>query len=807
VPRLVKRQVRMLEPEAWREAKRTASRIGVSPTALLATAFAEAVRPWSATPGFTLGLVGSYKPPIHPQIDHVLGNFNTVQLLAVEASAGNFDERARRLQQRIATDLDHQAFSGHRVLREWNRRQRTGGRASLPVLFDSVIEYGHAAYQDPEPRQEPGENVKDVEDADASRPRWRLDLTEVDLMISLPQVLVLAIAIEEEDGSLSFVSQAVEEVLVPGCIPDLLDRLRNLLAHLGGGEAVWHEEPAGRPGTGLEEPPPPAPLPASPAIPWGPLEHELADLWEEILGHRPAPGGSEDFFALGGDSLTATRLLSRVQARWGHGFAAADFFARPTLEAVAESLRRTTPRPAPLRRLAARARAALPWLRQEDGAPRHGASHGMRMYFILWTGLLVSGFGTALGSFTLGVWLFQHTKSATQFSMLMFVAAVTGLVVSPFAGAMADRFDRRRLLIAVEVASTLMVMTLALLLYTGHLQTWFIYPFVLTMVALGTFQQPALFSSISLLVPRDQLVRASGMAQTAGAVTGIVAPLLAGVLIATISFHGVILIDCCTFLFSILAMLVVRIPRAPATAEPERRTFRRDLLEGLNYLRMRHGLLYLLLLFGMTNFSMGIVQATLTPLILSFATAAELGTINSISAAGGLLGGIAISVWGGPRHRLRMIAAGLAFQGLILLLGGLRPSVPLIAAATFCFMAAMPLILGSNQAIWQAKVDHAVQGRVFALRGMIGTASVPIAYLLAGPLADQVFEPLLAPGGALAGSVGRLIGVGPGRGVGLMYMILGLSVVLIVCLFYFLNPRLRRLEAELPDAAPLAEPG
>jgi len=116
----------------------------------------------------------------------------------------------------------------------------------------------------------------------------------------------------------------------------------------------------------------------------------------------------------------------------------------------------------------------------------------------------------------------------------------------------------------------------------------------------------------------------------------------------------------------------------------------------------------------------------------------------------------------------------------------------------------MPLILGSNQAIWQAKVEHALQGRVFALRGMIGTASVPIAYLLAGPLADQVFEPLLVPGGALAGSVGRLIGVGPGRGVGLMYMILGVSVILIVCLFYFLNPRLRRLEAELPDAAPVA---
>ncbi|HSN86245.1 MAG TPA: MFS transporter, partial [Thermoanaerobaculia bacterium] len=142
----------------------------------------------------------------------------------------------------------------------------------------------------------------------------------------------------------------------------------------------------------------------------------------------------------------------------------------------------------------------------------------------------------------------------------------------------------------------------------------------------------------------------------------------------------------------------------------------------------------------------------------------------------------------------------LVAQGCLLLLGGLAPSVSLIALAAFAFMATGPIINGCNHAIWQSKVDLDVQGRVFAVGRMIASSTPPLAALLAGPLADQVFGPLLVPGGALADTfLGRLIGVGPGRGIGLLFIVLGALVLLIVSVS-FLNPRLRRVESEVPDA-------
>ena len=142
-----------------------------------------------------------------------------------------------------------------------------------------------------------------------------------------------------------------------------------------------------------------------------------------------------------------------------------------------------------------------------------------------------------------------------------------------------------------------------------------------------------------------------------------------------------------------------------------------------------------------------------------------------------------------------------AVQALILFLGGLKPSIPLIAAAACAFMFILPFINGWTQVLLQSKVALDVQGRVFGVAGMIALASVPVASLIGGPLADRVFEPMFRPGGALAGTVGRLIGVGPGRGIGFLFGLMG-GLILVVLGLASLNPRLRRLESEIPDALP-----
>jgi len=425
---------------------------------------------------------------------------------------------------------------------------------------------------------------------------------------------------------------------------------------------------------------------------------------------------------------------------------------------------------------------------------------GMRAFLVLWIGQLVSAIGTGLGSFTLGVWVYEKTGSATSFALMAFTAGTTALLLSPLAGSLADRWDRRRLLMLSDLGSALTTLAMAALLFSGRMQPWHIYPVVALMVGFGVFQGPALLASISLLVPKEQLARASGMTQMAQAGAQILGPLTAGILIGRIGYSGVVLIDCATFLVSLATVVRIRFPTPPRHAEEPWRSPLGDLGQGWRYLRGLPGLFALIRLYAMTNLLMGMVQVLLAPLILSFATPLALGTVNSAGAAGILLGGVALSIWGGPRRRVAGVLTALAVQAVILFLGGLQPSVPLIACACFAFMLTLPIASACSQTILQSKVAAGIQGRVFAVAGMVSAGSMPLAALAAGPLADRVFRPLLANGGPLAGTfVGRLLGTGPGRGVGLMLICVGLLVLLIVGLASR-NPRLRGLETEIPDA-------
>jgi MFS family permease len=430
-----------------------------------------------------------------------------------------------------------------------------------------------------------------------------------------------------------------------------------------------------------------------------------------------------------------------------------------------------------------------------------GLFHGMRSFLILWSGQSVSAIGSGLGGFALGVWVYKTTGSTTQFAMISFVMGLALIVVNPVGGALSDRRDRRQLMFLANLGAGAMSLLIAALLFSGRLRPWHVYPIVFVLGSCNALQVPALLSSIPLLVPREQLARASGMGQTARAVALIIGPLAAGVLLGRIGYGGVILIDCVTFFFAMATVLAVRIPNPPRSAAAERQSLLASLAFGWTYLRRLPGLFALVILFAATNFCLGMVQILLTPLILSFADAVALGTVDAVAAVGLLLGSIALTIWGEPRRRVAAVMSCFAAQAVILFLGGVKPSVPLIATAAFAFMFMLPFINGWTQVLLQSKVALDIQGRVFGVAGMIALASVPVASLVAGPLSDRVFEPMLRPGGALAGTVGRLIGVGPGRGIGFLFVLLG-GLILVVLGLSSLNPRLRRLESEIPDALP-----
>ncbi|MBC8262613.1 MAG: MFS transporter [Anaerolineales bacterium] len=433
----------------------------------------------------------------------------------------------------------------------------------------------------------------------------------------------------------------------------------------------------------------------------------------------------------------------------------------------------------------------------------------MGTFFVIWGGQLVSIIGSGLTSFALGVYVYQITGSATSLGLVLLANSLPRLLFAPVAGALVDRWDRRWMMILSDTGAGLSTLVIWLLLATGKLQVWHIYLTAAASSFFGIFQEPAYRAATTLLVPKEHYGRAAGLVQLGSAIGQIISPILAGFLVVAIQIQGVILIDFATYIFAALTLAFIRIPRPEITAEGEagRGSLLREAGYGWTYLKERSGLLGLLILFAFVNFSLGFFSALFTPLILSFSTADVLGSILSVSGIGMVIGSIVMSAWGGAKRKVNSLMGAIFLAGLAFSLVGVRAYPWLIGVAIFSFFMLVPIASGSSQAIWQVKVAPDVQGRVFATRSMIATMATPLAYILAGPLADKVFEPLMAADGALAKSVGAIIGVGPGRGIGLIFIIMGLLVTLATVVGYS-HPRIRLVEDELPDFiadGPLAE--
>jgi MFS family permease len=342
---------------------------------------------------------------------------------------------------------------------------------------------------------------------------------------------------------------------------------------------------------------------------------------------------------------------------------------------------------------------------------------------------------------------------------------------------------------------------IALLLAVDRLEIWHIYILMAVSSSFSSFQWPAYSAATTLLVPKKHLGRAAGMVQTAQAVAQIVSPLIAGVLLVSIDIWGILFLDFATFLCALVTLLMIQIPRPETTVEGKagNGSLLQEAAYGWTYITARRGLFSLLIFFAVFNFIFGFVNILIMPLLLSFASPAVLGMVLSIGGVGMLLGGLFMSAWGGPKRRIHGVLGSTMITGGALGLAGLRASVPLLAAVAFVVLFTGPVITSCSQAIWQTKTAPDVQGRVFAVRRMMAMSMTPLSYIAAGPLADRVFEPLMAVNGPLADSVGKILGVGPGRGIGLLFVVVGVLLVLVAVISYA-YPRLRCVEDELPDA-------
>jgi DHA3 family macrolide efflux protein-like MFS transporter len=433
-------------------------------------------------------------------------------------------------------------------------------------------------------------------------------------------------------------------------------------------------------------------------------------------------------------------------------------------------------------------------------AVNKGTDSGFGTFLAVWGGQFISLLGSQVTAFALGIWVFKENGAVTPVALIILSLTLPEILVSPFAGALTDRWDRKRVMMFSDVTSALATSLAALLVYIGHLPVWMICVLAGIKSIASSFQSPAFMSSIALLIPKRHFGRASGLAQLSQAVPRILAPLIAGVLIGFIGLTGILIVDVGTFIFAIVVLLSVRIPSPPPSAAGQagKGSILKEAAAGWQFLRERRGLLGFLVIFMLMNFLIAFTNVLTLPLTLSFASELVVGTIVSIGGVGMVIGSVLVIIRGGPKRRVLSLMGFMFLGGIAIALVGMTTSTVLLGFIYFSVMACVPNVGAANQVLWQTKVEADIQGRVFALRRMLVLSSTPAAYLLAGPLADHVFEPLLLPGGALANSAGQILGVGRGRGIGLMFVLMGLGTA-VVALVGYLNPRIRHLETDLPD--------
>ena len=432
----------------------------------------------------------------------------------------------------------------------------------------------------------------------------------------------------------------------------------------------------------------------------------------------------------------------------------------------------------------------------------------MAAFSIIWVGQVVSLLGTAMGQFALTLWAYGVTGRATPLALIGFFFVTPMVVLGPFVGTLVDRSNRRLMMMLSDLAAALNTALILILYATGSLQIWHLYVTATVAGVFQGFQWPAYSAAITLMLPKRHYGRANSLLDMGGAASGVFAPLLAGALIGPIGLVGILIADLASAAVAIATLLFAHIPRPPR-AEAGRAgmgSFLKETAYGFRYIVARPSLLGLQTVFMVGNFLHTLGRSVSAPMILGRSGNNELvfGSVQSAGAIGGVAGGLVMVAWGGPKRRvhgvlLSWLGAGLLGQTTL----GLGQTLPVWIVGIFLWAFFAPIISGSNQAIWQAKVAPDVQGRVFATRRLIAWLVTPIGQLLAGPLADRVLEPAMARGGSLAGSLGWLVGTGSGAGIGLLHVLTGLLIALAGAGAY-LFPAIRDAEDRLPDHAAVA---
>lgn len=414
-------------------------------------------------------------------------------------------------------------------------------------------------------------------------------------------------------------------------------------------------------------------------------------------------------------------------------------------------------------------------------------------------GQFVSQLGSTTSGFAIGVWIYEETGSVTYLAVSNVAVVLPFIVVAPLAGAMVDRWDRRWILVLCDAGAALGPLGLLLLMYLNAITPLACVGAVAVVAVFGAIQLPAAQSSIVLLVPPRHSDRAAGMVSLMKAASVMGGPPLGALLFVQVGLEAVLLVDLVTFVLAVVLLFGIRMPASLGTETTAggASSLGRDIAEGWRYLTQRAGFFSLMMLLGFIYFTVATIECLIVPLVLGFGNAVSLSGVAVALEVGVLVGAVAMTIFGAPRRLVPLLCgAGLLLAlcvGTVALLG----NVLVLIVAAFLVGIQGAVTGTSVQVLFQRKVEPRMQGRVFATANAAARLGMPIAFVVAGPAADLFFEPALASTGSLAPTVGQWWGVGPGRGIAFMLLVLA-ALMGVVSLVMAAYAPLRKLDL-LPD--------
>jgi len=446
----------------------------------------------------------------------------------------------------------------------------------------------------------------------------------------------------------------------------------------------------------------------------------------------------------------------------------------------------------------------------------------MRTFILLWFGQLVSLVGSRMTYFALTLWVWQQMESVTAIALIFFFFQLPQIAIALFSGILVDAIPRRRLLIVSDLAIACCTLVIGLLSAAQSLQLWHLYLIAAIYGCFGHLQDLTYVTTIPLIVPKQHHTRAVSMGAIVVSGSAIVSPALAGLFYPTIGLPGITAIDLVTFAIAIFTLLRLHIPQAAKAVRgtnPQlksqpginlKRKWRQEIWQnaslGFRYIGSHRSLLTMVITLSSFAFLNKIGETLYQPLILARTggNTQILGTVVAAAGLGGVFGGLVLSIWKGFRQRTTGILFGVIGTGLSQLMLGLGHVPAIWTVAQFGSAFHWPLIASSYKAVWYDKVAPELQGRVFAADYWIGLVIEASASLIAGPLADRIFEPVMQSGNWFATLLSPLLGATAGKGIGLFYSLNALCIFALG-IFGFAQQHFRNAETCRPNYEPISD--